>query len=51
MRAARDAGVKRVVLTSSFAAVAYGHGVTEQQGRVFTEDDWTELDGPGSPRT
>ena len=39
MRAARDAGVKRVVLTSSFAAVAYGHGVTEQQGRVFTEDD------------
>ena len=25
LRAARDAGVKRVVLTSSFAAIAYGH--------------------------
>src|SRR4051812_23363802 len=25
LRAARDAGVKRVVLTSSFAAVGYGH--------------------------
>jgi nucleoside-diphosphate-sugar epimerase len=25
LRAARDAGVKRVVLTSSFAAIGYGH--------------------------
>ena len=25
LRAARDAGVKRVVMTSSFAAVGYGH--------------------------
>ncbi|WP_033344625.1 SDR family oxidoreductase [Catenuloplanes japonicus] len=44
LRAARDAGVKRVVLTSSFAAVGYGHGRT---GRVFTESDWTRTDGPG----
>lgn len=39
LRAARDAGVRRVVLTSSFAAVGYGHS-----GRPvpFTESDWTD---------
>ncbi|WP_460630910.1 SDR family oxidoreductase [Leifsonia lichenia] len=41
LRAARDAGVQRVVLTSSFAAVGYGHPQTD---RPFTEDDWTDLD-------
>ncbi|MFJ3824175.1 SDR family oxidoreductase [Streptomyces nodosus] len=44
LRAARNAGVRRTVLTSSFAAVGYGHGHT---GRTFSEDDWTETDGPG----
>ncbi|CCD99911.1 aldehyde reductase [Bradyrhizobium sp. STM 3809] len=43
LRAARDAGVKRVVLTSSFSAVAYGHGPREAP---FDETDWTDLDGP-----
>ncbi len=40
LRAARDAGVKRVVLTSSFAAIGYG-----ARGRTtaFTEEDWTNL--------
>ncbi|MFI5933890.1 SDR family oxidoreductase [Actinoplanes sp. NPDC051494] len=42
LRAARDAGVRRTVLTSSFAAVGYGHRDGE---RVFTEQDWTDLDG------
>jgi nucleoside-diphosphate-sugar epimerase len=42
LRAARDAGVKRVVLTSSFAAVGYGH---PQQEAAFTEKDWTNPDG------
>jgi dihydroflavonol-4-reductase len=42
LRAARDAGVKRVVLTSSFVAVCRGHGMPE---REFTEDDWTDIDG------
>lgn len=42
LRAARDAGVKRVVLTSSFVAICRGHGVRE---REFTEDDWTDVDG------
>jgi dihydroflavonol-4-reductase len=42
LRAARDAGVKRVVLTSSFVAICRGHGVPE---REFTEDDWTDIDG------
>lgn len=41
LRAARDAGVKRVVLTSSIAAIAYGHpGRTE-----FDETVWTNLEG------
>lgn len=44
LRAARDAGVKRVVLTSAFHAVGYGHPHTEH---TFSEDDWTVLDGPG----
>jgi nucleoside-diphosphate-sugar epimerase len=42
LRAARDARVKRVVLTSSFAAIGYGH---PQQAAPFTEADWTNLDG------
>lgn len=44
LRAARDAGVKRVVLTSAFHAVSWGH---PRDGHVFTEADWTILDGPG----
>ncbi|MFE3032307.1 SDR family oxidoreductase [Streptomyces canus] len=39
LRAARDAGVDRVVVTSSFAAVGYGRPATEEP---FTEDDWTD---------
>ncbi|MBN9566765.1 MAG: aldehyde reductase [Alphaproteobacteria bacterium] len=44
LRAARDAGVKRVVLTSSFAAIGYGHA---EQTAPFDETNWTELNGPG----
>ena len=44
LRAARDAGVKRVVLTSSFAAIGYGH---KPQTRPFDETDWTDVDGGG----
>ena len=40
LRAARDGGVKRVVLTSSFAAVGYGH---PPRSAPFTETDWTDL--------
>ena len=39
LRAARDAGVRRVVLTSSFAAIGYGHA---NLGRPFNETDWTD---------
>lgn len=42
LRAARDAGVKRVVVTSSFAAIGYGH---ELKGQTFTETDWTDVKG------
>jgi nucleoside-diphosphate-sugar epimerase len=44
LRAARNAGVKRVVLTSAFHAVSWGHPHTDH---TFTEADWTILDGPG----
>jgi len=40
LRMARDAGVRRVVLTSSFAAIGYG---TELPGRPYSEVDWTDL--------
>ncbi|HET6148797.1 MAG TPA: aldehyde reductase [Polyangia bacterium] len=42
LRAARDAGVKRVVLTSSFAAIGYGH---PQQDTPFDETSWTDPAG------
>jgi nucleoside-diphosphate-sugar epimerase len=41
LRAARDGGVKRVVLTSSFAAIGYGHA---PQAAPFDETNWTNLD-------
>lgn len=40
LRAARDASVRRVVLTSSFAAIGYGH---LQQAAPFDETNWTNL--------
>ncbi|TBW40293.1 aldehyde reductase [Siculibacillus lacustris] len=42
LRAARDAGVRRVVVTSSFAAIGYGHG---DRSGPFDERDWTDPDG------
>jgi dihydroflavonol-4-reductase len=44
LKAARDAGVKRVVLTSSFAAI--GYGAPKDRTAPFTEADWTNLDDP-----
>lgn len=44
LRAARGAGVKRVVQTSSFAAIGYGH---PEVARPFTEHDWTAPEGDG----
>jgi nucleoside-diphosphate-sugar epimerase len=44
LKAARDAGVKRVVLTSSFAAI--GYGAPKERTAPFTEADWTNLDDP-----
>lgn len=45
LRAARDAGARRVVVTSSFAAVGY----TPKPVRDYTEADWTDPDTPGLP--
>ena len=44
LTAALAAGVERVVLTSSIAAIQYGHADT---GRLLDEADWTD---PHSPR-
>jgi dihydroflavonol-4-reductase len=43
LRAAKIAGVKRFVMTSSAAAIAYGHGNKVQ---TFTEADWTNVNTP-----
>lgn len=42
LRAARDAGVRRVVLTSSFAAIGYGHA---QQPALLDETMWSDVNG------
>jgi nucleoside-diphosphate-sugar epimerase len=42
LKAARAGGVKRVVLTSSFAAIGYGH---PQQSQPFDEKTWTNPGG------
>jgi nucleoside-diphosphate-sugar epimerase len=39
LRASHDVGVRRVVLTSSFAAIGYGHG---PQKALYDEEDWTD---------
>ncbi|KLU63761.1 UDP-glucose 4-epimerase [Desulfosporosinus acididurans] len=44
LRAARDNGVKRVVLTSSFAAIGYGD---KERTASFTEENWTDISSPG----
>jgi len=44
LRAARDAGVRRVVLTSSFAAIGYG---TVARDARFDEESWTDPQGEG----
>jgi nucleoside-diphosphate-sugar epimerase len=42
LRASRNAGVRRVVLTSSFAAIGYGH---PQRTDPFDETYWTDANG------
>lgn len=46
LRAARDAGARRVVLTSAFGAVGMGH---KPMDRPFNETDWTDLNGEVAP--
>jgi len=45
LTAALSAGVERIVLTSSIAAIVYGHA---DYSKTFTTADWTD---PDSPRT
>jgi len=47
LRAARDAGAKRVVLTSAFGAIGIGH--TPSHRRPFDETDWSDLAGNVAP--
>jgi dihydroflavonol-4-reductase len=44
LRAAKAAGVKRFVMTSSVAAISYGRGKGVHH---LTEKDWTDLSKPG----
>lgn len=43
LKAAKAAGIKRFVMTSSMAAIAYGHPRSKTR---FTEADWTNVDSP-----
>ncbi len=42
-RAAKESGVKRIVLTSASGAVLAGH---KNRSEIFTEKDWTNLNAP-----
>lgn len=42
LEAARDAGAKRVVMTSSVASVGYGRDTAE---KTYTEQDWSDVNG------
>lgn len=44
LRFAHEAGIRRFVMTSSAAAIAYGHGAGKSD---YTEADWTNVDAPG----
>jgi nucleoside-diphosphate-sugar epimerase len=46
LRASRDAHVRRVVLTSAFGAIGYGH---PPRSSPFTEEDWTNVDADIAP--
>lgn len=46
LRAARDAGVKRVVLTSAFGAIGVGH---RHHTGPYTEEDWSNVDAKIHP--
>ncbi|MEM1194931.1 MAG: NAD-dependent epimerase/dehydratase family protein [Pseudomonadota bacterium] len=46
LKFAHEAGARRFVLTSSAAAIAYGH---PKERTLFTEADWTNLDNPQVP--
>lgn len=46
LKFAHEAGVRRFVLTSSAAAIAYGHAPGKA---LFTEADWTVLENPDVP--
>lgn len=48
LQAAVAARVRRVVVTSSIAAIAYGHGPERYRpdSEPMTQADWTEVDGP-----
>ncbi|KAF1984224.1 nucleoside-diphosphate-sugar epimerase [Aulographum hederae CBS 113979] len=48
LRLARDAQVKRVIVTSSFAAIGYGHQ-PRTESNPFTEEDWSVLDNLAIP--
>lgn len=45
LRAAAAASVRKFVQTSSAVAVMYGH--SREHTAPFTEDDWTDVTGPG----
>lgn len=47
LRAARDAGVRRVVLTSAFGAIGVGH--PPEYRRPFDETDWSDLTADVAP--
>jgi dihydroflavonol-4-reductase len=46
LRAAREANVKRVVMTSAFGTIGYGH---KPRRAPFTEEDWSDLNADLPP--
>ena len=48
MKACRASKVKRIVITSSVAAIAYVKDIDRPDEGVFTEENWTDIESPGA---
>lgn len=50
MKGCKNAGVKRVVITSSIAAIVYCEDIDVPDDEKFTEENWTDMNSEGGKK-